>query len=255
MPTPSPRPIVTVLRCDFVPEPDRTNHGDAHERMLVHLAEAAERAGLDIELRWIDVYNGELPADDDPSALFVTTGSATNPDSEEPWVEALRGWMRRAVAARRPVYGVCFGHQLLAHALGGETRRHPGGWEVGRVEMAHRFTLPPGGAATDALPAADDQGADQVSLLMSHQDEVSALPEVAVPWLVGDFCTHQGYVIPGVAAAVQGHPEYAGPQVADLYARRRHILGDAMADSATESARSPHSGVDLTVEVLRYFLG
>lgn len=234
---------LTVLRCDFVPEPDRSRHGDAHERMIKHLEQAASELGIAVEVDCFDAYGGELPPADHAADLYVTTGSATDPDSTEPWVEALRAWMRRAIAAERPVYGVCFGHQLLAHALGGETRRHPDGWEVGSVEMKQLFPLGTAGGAPGAL-----------RLLMSHQDEVSVLPAGAKQWLRGAFCELQGFVIPGLAVTVQGHPEYAPEQVTDLYERRRTIMGDALTDGARESLAHSHHGLQLTMDVLRYLL-
>lgn len=270
------RPIVTVLRCDDVPEPDRTRHGDTHERMLRHLKRAAADAGLDLTFRTVDAFGGDLPTDDDPSALFVTTGSATDPDSTEPWVLALNAWLKSTIERRRPVYGICFGHQVLAHALGGTTSRHPNGWEVGLVPMRQRFALPIGGASQpdalhvpepeqeanvdlptelDAAFEGTDDAAAPIQLLMSHQDIVVTRPAGAIPWMVGDFCKEQGYVIPGLAVTLQGHPEFEAEQVADIYRRRRDRLGDAMADAAIESSKARNDGLSVTTEVLRYFLG
>ncbi len=239
---------ITVLRCDFVPEPDRSRHGDAHERMIAHLEAAIELAAIDAEVDWFDVYGGDLPPLDDPSDLYVTTGSATNPDSSEQWVDSLRRWMRQAVEGGHPIYGVCFGHQLLAHALGGRTRRHPVGWEVGAVGMERLFAL----NASDGPKTTEDNAT--VRLLMSHQDEVCALPENAKPWLQGEFCEIQGFVLPKLAVTVQGHPEFAAEQVRDLYERRRTLMGDELTDQALHSLTLPHNGLQLTVNVLKYLL-
>ncbi len=252
-----PRPLVTVLRCDDVPEPDLSRHGDTHERMLAHLRAAADRAGLDLAFRCVNARGGELPAEDDPSALFVTTGSATDPDCAEPWVVALTSWLSSAIAQGKPVYGICFGHQLLARAFGGATGRHPGGWEVGVVPVHRAFHLPSGGARRGEPLSPPDAAApplDDVRLIMSHQDAVLRRPAQAIPWMVGDFCAEQGYVLPGVAVTLQGHPEFEAAQASDLYRRRRASLGDEMTDAAVASTRTRNDGVDVTAEVLRYFL-
>ncbi|MCO4762468.1 MAG: type 1 glutamine amidotransferase [Myxococcales bacterium] len=251
-----PRPIVTVLRCDDVPEPDKTRHGDTHERMLAHLEKAAAMAELELELRVIDVRGGELPAPDDPSALFVTTGSATNPDNKEPWVLAFRDWLAANLGPKRPIYGVCFGHQLVAYALGGTTGRHPDGWEIGNVSIRQTFSLPSGGAASGAPfePLPDGPAAD-VGIIMSHQDEVTTQPPGAIPWMTGSFCLDQGYVIPGVAVTLQGHPEFEAEQASDIYRRRRERLGSDATDQAVESTQKTNDGVSISAEVLRYFLG
>ncbi|MDP6946902.1 MAG: hypothetical protein QF464_22320, partial [Myxococcota bacterium] len=104
------QPIITILRCDDVPEPDRSRHGDTHQRMARHIQTVADTMGLDVEIRHVDVYGGQLPAVDDPSALFVTTGSASEPFSDEPWVVDLRNWCADAIAAERRIYAICFGH-------------------------------------------------------------------------------------------------------------------------------------------------
>jgi GMP synthase-like glutamine amidotransferase len=249
------RPIITILRCDDVPEPDRSRHGDTHERVARHIQNVADTMGWSIDIRHIDVYGGQLPADDDPSALFVTTGSAAEPFSDEPWVINLRNWCVDAIAADRCIYAICFGHQVIAEALGGRTGRAGSGWEVGCVAMEQLFGLPP--ADTNAATTADtsDTTVDgEVRLLMSHRDEVLELPRGASHWLRGEQCRYQGYVIEQRVVAVQGHPEFDTAQVSDLYERRRKVLGETMTDAALSSAKRANDGLALTEQVLRYFL-
>ena len=235
--------LLSILRCDEVPEPYRSRHGDCHERLAAHLLVAAEAAGLQVRLRVLDVRGGQLPADDDPSELFVTTGSALAPFDDAPWIESMARWVRRAVAGRARIYAICFGHQLVAHALGGQTRRAPLGWEVGCVALSKRFALPP-------APA----GPATIRMLMSHRDEVSRLPAGALPWLVGDSRPHQGFVIPGRVVTVQGHPEYEPSQAADGYHRRKQVLGLGAYEGALASLAESADGVAISAEILRYFL-
>ncbi len=250
--------LVTILRCDDVPEPDRSRHGDCHERLARHLQIASEAAGLHLDLRIIDVRSGALPAEDDESELFVTTGSALAPFDDVPWVHGLARWVPEALARGARIYAICFGHQLVAEALGGQNRRSPQGWEVGCVAMSKGFDLPAGGATrgqtATSLPTADGE-ATSVNLLMSHRDEVSELPPGALPWLVGETRPHQGFVLPGQVVTVQGHPEYEPDQAADGYRRRREQLGETLFDAAMNSLERRNHGVALSAEVLRYFLG
>src|SRR4029079_6289460 len=73
----------------------------------------------------------EAPPDPRADALFVITGSAANVPHREPWMLRAEAWLREVVAARTPTFGICFGHQLLAQALGGEVQKNPRGREMG----------------------------------------------------------------------------------------------------------------------------
>ena len=250
--------LLTILCCDDTPEPDRSRHGDSDERLARHLQRAADLAGLSIEPRILDVRQGALPDDDDASELFVTTGSALAPFDDVPWVHAMARWLPPALARGARVYAICFGHQLVAHALGGQTRRAPLGWELGCVPLVKRFFLPIGGARLGQpafpLPPADAR-AEDVRMLMSHRDEVSALPPGALPWLEGAGRPSQGFVIPGQAVTVQGHPEYEPAQAADGYTRRQAAHGPALQAQAMASLVEPDDGLAISAEVLSYFLG
>lgn len=252
-------PVFCILRCDFVPEPDRSRFGDTEERVAKHLRQTAAALEWQPTIRVCDVYGGELPAHDDDADLYVTTGSATDPDSEEPWVQALRAWLPAALARGARIYGICFGHQLLAHALGAAVGR-AADWEVGRVGLRRELVLPPGGARRDPTTFASATAAAPVHLLESHQDEIRALPPGARLLLRGEASPLQAYVLSGLpaggaAVGVQGHPEFESEQVASLYQRRRERLGEARVAAACASAALPHDGSAFSREVLAFLLG
>src|SRR5262245_61079370 len=80
-----------------------------------------------------------LPAPESPAGVVVT-GSSAMVSHREPWSELTAEWLARAVELGTPVLGICYGHQLLAHALGGAVGRNPRGREIGTVEV--RSLLP-----------------------------------------------------------------------------------------------------------------
>lgn len=245
---------VTILVCDNVPEPDRSRFGDVPDQVSKHLNAVAASLGWRLALKPVDVRVAAPPETFDDTDLFVITGSASEPYSALPWIVRLRRWVRTAHARKARFFGICFGHQIIAQALGGETAK-ASGWEVGIVAMQQNFELLAGGqvARTSSPPAAPTQP-DDLRLLMSHQDEVTRLPDGAAHWLRGADCVFQGMVFPGQIVTVQGHPEYWSEQIRSLYERRRTTLGEERTDAAQASALGEHDGASVTATALQHLL-
>jgi len=118
------KPIL-VIRTGRAPETIRARHGDFPHwfRLGADLAPA--------RLRCIDVEHGEALPAPDASAGAIITGSGAMVTDRAEWSERTAAWLRAAMDAGLPLFGVCFGHQLLAHALGGRVDYLPGGREIG----------------------------------------------------------------------------------------------------------------------------
>lgn len=150
----------------------------------------------------VDPRRGDTLPDADTVSGVVVTGSHAMVSHREPWSETTAAWLTQLVARNTPVLGICYGHQLLAHALGGEAGDHPQGAEVGTVTV----TLGDA-AATDPLlggmPA-------QFPANVVHWQSALRLPEGAV-LLAGN--THepvQAFRVGESAWGVQFHPEFDG---------------------------------------------
>lgn len=130
----------------------------------------------------------------------VVTGSGAMVTDQTAWIQASEAWLRALVALGRPVLGICFGHQLLAHALGGEVADNPNGIEVGTV-----ITRPSPDAADDPLfgswPAT-------VPVQASHQQSVIELPPGAIPLAASEQDPHHAFRYGDRAWGVQFHPEF-----------------------------------------------
>ncbi|MGN8078434.1 glutamine amidotransferase [Variovorax sp. 22077] len=149
----------------------------------------------------IDPRRGDALPDPAGVAGAVVTGSHAMVSHREPWSEATAAWLAQLVARDTPVLGICYGHQLLAHALGGEAGDHPQGAEVGTVTV----TLGEA-AATDALlqglPA-------QFPAHAVHWQSALRLPEGAVPLARNDHEPVHAFRVGRHAWGVQFHPEFS----------------------------------------------
>jgi GMP synthase-like glutamine amidotransferase len=178
---------------------DQTNPKIGHrfERYPPFFQNLFDGADFDFETAWV-LDGAPLP---DPAGLegVIITGSKFGVYDAPPWIDPLRGFIRNAFAAKTPMLGVCFGHQIMADALGADVRKAPQGWGLGRQDyaLAHRPSWALG------LPA-------DISLAASHQDQVLSVPEGAEIFLGSDFCPIAGLAYgEGAAVSLQPHPEYS----------------------------------------------
>ena len=143
------------------------------------------------------VADGEFPPAPDVCDAYLVTGSPQGVYDGDSWLPPLADFIRQSYAAKRKMVGICFGHQMLAHSLGGEARKAEGGWGIG----LRPFTI-------QNHPSWMTPSRDVCSLNFLHQDQVVTLPSEA-EWLAGnEHCPNVMYVIGDRVLGIQGHPEY-----------------------------------------------
>jgi len=176
-------------------------------------------AGLGLEparIRVVRVFEGEAPPDPGNLAGAVVTGSTAMVTDREPWSEAAAEWLGSAIAAETPVLAICYGHQLLAHALGGRVAKNPRGREIGTVEVA----------LTAAARGDDLLGGFSGALRVqsSHVESVLELPPGATRLAATKLDPNHAFRIGRAAWGVQFHPEFDADIVRGHLACRRDAI-------------------------------
>ena len=188
------------------------------------------------EFRVVAPYRGEpLPQPDKVSGA-VLTGSGAMVTDAAAWMEETAVWLREAVQQRLPLLGICFGHQLLAHALGGEVAYNPAGVEVG----SRHITLQ-GTALDDPLLGALPP---EFIAQLSHRQSVRRLPPGARLLAHSEMEPHQAFAVGDCAWGIQFHPEFDEAIIRHFidYYRGQLRLEGRDAEALIASRRpSPHS--------------
>ncbi len=188
-------------------------------------------------IRVVEAHEDERP--DAPGAYggVVVTGSPAMVSDREEWSERAGRWLLDALDQRVPILGICYGHQLLAQALGGVVGPNPNGREIGTVEV--RFGAE---AADDPLLGVAPATAP---FHTSHVESVIELPAGARRLATTDLDPNHVFAIGDAAWGVQFHPEF------DADITRRYIAGrraqieaeDLDADALTATVRdTPDAG-------------
>jgi GMP synthase-like glutamine amidotransferase len=194
-------------------------------------------AGVDWSFERFNTTRGEYPQDVDAYDAVLLTGSRADSFSDEPWVRALRERVDDLLRRRKPLLGICFGHQLVALCLGAQVGRAPQGWGVGR--MTYEWCGPQA-----PKPGADAAGST-LALLASHQDQVLTLPAGATLLARSDFCPIAAYQVDDHVLCVQPHPEFVADYSAYLLDKRRPLLGEERHAAARAGLALGHDGLDV----------
>ena len=195
----------------------------------------------DLEFRVYDVEQGEYPADIDEVDAYLITGSKSSVYDDKPWIKILMEFVRELDRRRKKLVGICFGHQLVAHALGGRTEKSPKGWGVGL--HTHRFT---------ATPAWHDQQALEFDILVSHQDQVVKNAEGARVLAGSDFCENAVCQVGDHILTFQGHPEFVPGYSREIMEFRRQVVGEQVYARGVASLVAPPQNERVARWILKF---
>ena len=211
---------VGVLQCDEVREPWRADHGDYDEMLIRGL----RRADAALTYQVFRVFENELPADVRVCDGWITSGSRYSVNDENAWTTALCRFVPALGIASRPYVGICYGMQMMAKAFGGKVQLAESGWGIG-VASSDLYETQPW-----MVPVGDG-----VRLLISHKEQVTALPECTRRLAGNQFCPN-GIISRGRSMlGIQGHPEFDKDYARSLMEFRRDIIPPARLEQGLES--------------------
>lgn len=198
---------IGILQTGHAPDELRPETGD-YDAMFAALLD-----GHGFDFVAYDVEGGILPKSAEEADGWLITGSKHGAYEDHDWIPPLEDLIRAAHANKQPIVGICFGHQIIAQALGGKVEKFAGGWSVGHTTY--------------------DFDGDEIRLNAWHQDQVTERPSEARVVGSSDFCENAALAYGDHIWTVQPHPEFAHAFVDGLIQTRGkgvvpdHIMADA----------------------------
>jgi len=188
---------IGILKAGHVPLRLADKHPD-YDGMFERLL-----AGRGLTFQSFDVEHGAFPASVTDAEGWLITGSACGAYEDHPWIPLLEAFIREARAQSVRMIGICFGHQVLAQAMGARVEKFAGGRSMGAVDYVCCAT------------------GETLTLLAFHGDQVMTMPEGARLTVSGSFCRVAGLAYDDDAGqpwaiSLQPHPEFDAAYEADL---------------------------------------
>lgn len=211
--------------------------GDLADQFGDYPSMFTEMLGPEFEVDTFDVQAGELPNDPAQHDAYLITGSPAGVYEPLPWIAPLQEFIRAAKESK--MVGICFGHQVMAEALGGHVEQSHKGWGAGlhHYSIAHREPWMDGEVSI-AEPA-------------SHQDQVVVQPPNTDITVQSAFTPYAGLAwTDRPAISFQFHPEFSPAFAKALIEKRYDIVPDP--DAAIASLDAPNDSARVAAWIRRF---
>lgn len=220
--------LIGILQTGLAPEALAPAMGD-YPDMFARLLD-----GHGFTFKTFQVVNGTFPATVRDCDGWLITGSKHGAYEDHPWIPPLEAFIRAAFDARVPVVGICFGHQIIAQAMGGKVEKFAGGWSVG--------------------PTTYDFDGETVTLNAWHQDQVVQRPAGATVIASNDFCENAALLYDDRALTIQAHPEFKPDFVEGLMKTRAiGVVPDPLLQAAATKLDTPLQDKTMAARIAAFF--
>lgn len=211
---------IILVKCMQIPDNLQYISGDISDIFLRFFSGHASK----IQLDFYDATTGELPDKKVPADGFLFSGSAYSAYENEEWILGLKKLIGELYRQSRKMVGICFGHQIIADALGGSVTRSPQGWGLGvqnvYIEKKMHWMIP---------------AVRECNVLASYQDQIETLPPGATVLGSNSHCRYFMYAIDNLVLGIQGHPEADKTLAAEFYRSKIGQIGEDMVNDAVRS--------------------
>lgn len=171
----------------------------------------------------------------------LITGSPASTNDASPWIIRLEHLIREVIACRQPLFGACFGHQLIAKALGAPIVPNPAGWGHGLLTIRRSAQTPWAGPE------------DELALYGSHNEQVGDVPIGARVVFAGAGCPIAGFAVGDSVFTVQHHPEMTHEFICDLVENYADKVGPSATEAARMSLNRHADQATFAEEIARFF--
>ena len=188
---------------------DLVDEYGTYAEMLIALINTEEQV---FEFKTFNILDNEFPKDHLECDGWIVTGSPHGVYEDHSWIPTVSQLINNVYKANLPIFGVCFGHQLIAQALGGHVEKSEKGWGLG----LHTYQV-------NNKPDYMSNLSEEVTLNICHQDQVLRPPQGATVYAKSEFCENAGFYIKDKVLTMQAHPEFLVDFTKALLTARRDV--------------------------------
>ncbi len=221
---------IGILACGITPDEIIEDFG-TYAEMIAQLVSSVKEG---FEFETFDVRDGHFPESANTCDGWIISGSKFCVGEQSPWMIRLQELIVEIYAQKVPTVGICFGHQIVAVALGGRVDKCSGGWGVG----LHRYET-----ITDDVLFSPLKGGFTLNAM--HQDQVVELPKSAGVLASSEFCAYAAINYSDVIFTIQAHPEFSMVfEYLLVSLRRGSVIPEGVADTGLASLRAAAAQAD-----------